>query len=178
MRRKRELPDALAVIHNRRSVREYTNQAIGKEDLLTILRAGMAAPTAVNLQPWSFVTVTERAVLDRLGDGLPYAKMLGGAEAAIVVCAIPKKAYEQKVEFAVIDSACASQNILLAVESLGLGAVWTAVYPYSHRMDLVRRTLNIPDNIIPLNVIPIGHPAGAGKPINKFIQENIHWEKW
>ncbi|OPY75150.1 MAG: FMN reductase (NADPH) [Syntrophorhabdus sp. PtaU1.Bin058] len=171
-------PDALTVIHSRKSVRHFTGQPVSREDLDKILRAGMAAPTAVGRQPWSFVVVTDRKTLNTLKDGLPYAKMLDKAGAAIIVCAIPEKAYEKRVEFAVIDSTCAGENILLAAEAMGLGAVWTAAYPYKDRMDVVRKTLSIPDDIIPLNVIPIGHPAGVDKPKNKYNPENIHWERW
>lgn len=173
-----QVPDAFTVIHSRKSVRNFTGQTVSKDVLDKILRAGMAAPTAVNKQPWSFVVVTDRKTLDNLKDGLPYTKMLDKAGAAIVVCALAEKAYEQKVESAVIDSTCASENILLAAEALGLGAVWTAAYPYNDRMGFVRKTLNIPDNVIPLNVIPIGYPTGVDKPKEKFNPENIHWEKW
>jgi nitroreductase len=173
-----KVPDALAVIHSRKSVRNFTGQSVEKEKLDRLLRAGMAAPTAVDRQPWSFVVVTDRKTLDTLRDGLPYAKMLGKAGAAIIVCAIPEKAFEKKVEFAVIDSSCASENILLAAEALGLGAVWTAAYPYQDRMGIVRKTLNIPDDVIPLNVIPIGYPTGVDKPKDKYKPDNIHWEKW
>jgi nitroreductase len=173
-----QVPDTLTVIHSRKSVRHFTGQDVGKELLDKILRAGMAAPTAVNKQPWSFVVVSDRKTLDNLKEGLPFAKMLDKAGAAIIVCAIPEKAYGQKFEYAVIDSTCAGENILLAAEALGLGAVWTAAYPEKDRMDFVRKTLNIPDNVIPLNVIPIGYPTGEDKPKDKFKSENIHWEKW
>lgn len=172
------VPDALTVIHSRKSVRNYTGENVSKELLDKIVRAGMAAPTAVNKQPWAFVIVTDRKTLDTLKAGLPYAKMLDKAGAAIVVCAIPDKAFENSTEFAVIDSTCASENILLAAEGLGLGAVWTAAYPYKDRMDVVRRALNIPESVIPLNVIPIGVPSGTDKPKDKFKTENLHWEKW
>lgn len=178
MNQKKEVPDAITVIHNRKSVRDYTGQSVERDKLDTLLKAGMAAPTAVGMRPWSFIAVTDRATLGILQDGLPYAKMLGKAGAAIVVCALPEKAYERKVEFAVIDSTCAGENILLAAEALGLGAVWAAAYPYHDRMALIRKTLNIPDNVIPLNVIPIGYPAGADTPRNKFEPGKIHWEKW
>lgn len=173
-----KMPDALSVIHNRKSVRSFTGQGVSKDALDKVVRAGMAAPTAVNMQPWAFVVVTDRKTLDTLAAGLPYAKMLDKAGAAIIVCAIPGKAYEKNLELSVIDSTCASENILLAVEALGLGAVWTAAYPYNDRMDVVRKTLNIPQEIIPLNVIPVGHPTGAEKPKDKYKPENIHWEKW
>ncbi len=169
---------ALEVIHSRKSVRHFTGEAVSKQDLETILKAGMAAPTAVNKQPWAFVVVTKKDQLLKLAQGLPYAKMLDKAGAAIVVCAIPAKAHEGKTEYAVIDSSLAGENILLAAEALGLGAVWTAAYPQPDREAWVRKTLSIPDDLIPLNVIPIGHPTGQDKPKDKYKPENIHWEKW
>jgi nitroreductase len=172
------MSDTLSVIHNRKSVRSFNGQSVSKDAMNKIIRAGMAAPTAVNMQPWAFVVVTDRKTLDTLAAGLPYAKMLDKAGAAIIVCAIPEKAHHKRVEYAVIDSTCASENILLAAEALGLGAIWTAAYPYDDRMDVVRRALNIPRNIIPLNVIPVGHPTGADKPKDKYKPQNIHWEKW
>ena len=172
------MSDTLSVIHNRKSVRSFTGQGVSRDALDKIIRAGMAAPTAVNKQPWAFVVVTDRKTLDTLAAGLPYAKMLDKAGAAIIVCAIPEKAHGESLELAVIDSTCASENILLAVEALGLGAVWTAAYPYKDRMDVARKALNIPEEIIPLNVIPIGHPAGSDKPKDKYNPENIHRETW
>ena len=106
-----QVPDTFTVIHSRKSVRNFTGQAVSKEVLDKILRAGMAAPTAVNKQPWSFVVVTDRKTLDDLKDGLPHTKMLDKAGAALVFCAIPEKAYEKKVEFAVIDDTCAGEKI-------------------------------------------------------------------
>ncbi|NTV30148.1 MAG: nitroreductase family protein [Candidatus Omnitrophica bacterium] len=172
------IPDALAVIHSRKSVRHFTGQPVSADLLNRIVRAGMAAPTAVNMQPWSFVVVTDRAMLDALAAGLPYAKMLDKAGAAIVVCALPDKAFQKKTEFAIIDASCASENILLAIEALGLGGVWTAAYPDPERMDLVRKVLGVPAEVIPLNVIPVGHPDGTDQPKDKFHPENIHLEKW
>jgi nitroreductase len=170
--------DALAVILRRRSVRDYTGQTVEREKLETILRAGMSAPTAVNRQPWAYVAVTARPVLDRLRDGLPHARMLGRAGTAIVVCAMPEEAFEQRIDLAVIDSSLASENMLLAADALGLGAVWVAAYPYRERMEFIRSVLNIPENALPLNVISIGYPAGKDHPVDKFKPEKIHWESW
>ncbi len=173
-----QLKDAFSVIYSRKSIRNFTGEPVQKSDLEEIVRAGMAAPTAANRQPWSFVIVTERKKLDELASHLPYAKMLSKAGAAIIVCASPQKALNESTEFAVIDSSLAGENILLAIEALGLGGVWTAAYPASERMAAVREVLNIPKDIIPLNVIPVGHPTGEDKPKNKFKKENIHWETW
>ncbi len=170
--------DALNVIYTRRSVRSFTGDAVSREDLMKILRAGMSAPSAVNVQPWSFITVTKRETLDELCEMLPYAKMLDKAGAAIVVCGIPDKDAVYSRKYWVMDCSAASENILLAAHALGLGAVWTAVYVDEERVRDVRKILHIPQHIIPLNVIPIGIPKGKGSAIDKFREENIHWEKW
>ena len=170
---------AIDVIMSRKSVRNFTKDTVTEEDLMTILKAGMAAPTAVNKQPWSFIVVTDRKILDKLGDALPYAKMIYQAPAAIIVCAHPEWAHQTKpLEYAVIDCSCASENILLAVEALGLGAVWTAAYPREERMKSVREICGIPENVIPLNVIPIGHPTGEDKPKDKYKPDRIHYNRW
>lgn len=170
--------DVFKIIHNRKSVRSFTGEAVDKEQLDTILKAAMAAPSAVNMQPWAFVVITEKKTMDSLADTLPFAKMLYKAGAAICVCMIPDKAYEKRIEFAIMDCSAASQNILLAAEALGLGAVWTAAEPWDELADNVRKILGIPGNIFPLNIIPIGHPTGDDVKKEKYKPENIHWGKW
>ena len=167
----------LEVIHNRKSVRHFTEQPVSKEQIKTLLRAGMAAPTAVNRQPWVFYVVTLRETLDALSKQLPYAKMLTQAQTAIVVCGDMDKAGNLKDEgYWVQDCAAATENILLAAESMGLGAVWTAAYPYDDRTKAVIKELNLPKTHIPLNVIPIGYPTGEDLPTNKWKAENIIWK--
>ncbi len=122
--------------------------------------------------------VTQRETLDSLGEQLPYAKMLHQAQAAIIVCGDMEKAGNLKDEgYWVQDCSAATQNILLAAESLGLGAVWTAAYPYDDRMKVVIETLNLSDNHVPLNVIPIGYPTGEDQPKDKWKPERIIWEE-
>lgn len=169
--------DALEVIHQRKSVRHFTDQPVSKEQIETLLRAGMAAPTAANRQPWVFYVVTKRETLDALGEQLPYAKMLFQVEKAIVVCGDMEKAGNLKDKgYWVQDCAAASENILLAAESIGLGAVWTASYPYDDRTEAVKKELNLPENHVPLNVIPIGYPTGEDVPKNKWKPENVFWK--
>lgn len=176
--KQKKYPDAISVIHNRKSVRNFTGESLTQNEIDILLKAAMAAPSAVNCQPWEFIIVTDRKTLDALGNALPFAKMVFKAGAAITVCGVPAKAHKQMEEHAVIDSTLASQNILLAAEAIGLGAIWTAAYPYPDRMKSVKTILNIPENIIPLNVIPIGHPTGEDKPKEKFNLRKIHKEKW
>ncbi len=170
--------ETLEVIYTRRSVRSFTGEPVSRDDLWKILKAGMSAPSAVNIQPWAFIVVTKREVLDKLCEKLPYAKMLDKAGAAIIVCGIPNKDKIYAKDYWVMDCSAASENILLAAHALGLGAVWTAVYVDKERIASVRNILNIPEHIIPLNVIPIGVPKDKGSVTDKFREENIHWEQW
>jgi len=173
-----KMKDAFSVIHARKSVRNFTGASVSKADLDKILKAGMTAPTAANMQPWSFVVITERKILDDLAAGLPNARMLTKAGAAIVVCTEPDKANGKSKDLAIIDAALAGGNILLAIEALDLGGVWTAAYPYADRMKHVKSVLNIPGEVILLNVIAIGIPAGKDKPKDKYKKDKIHWERW
>ena len=169
----------LKTIYNRKSVRSFTDEKVTAEQLEELARAGMAAPSVRNTQPWAFILVTDRATLNSLANGLPYAKMLFHASAAIVVCGIPEKSGNDSPEgYWVQDCSAATQNILLAAESMELGAVWTAAYPRTERVNIVREILNIPEKVIPLNVIPVGYPDGKDKPKDKFRKENILWERW
>ncbi|WP_171593551.1 nitroreductase family protein [Marinifilum caeruleilacunae] len=169
----------LEIIHQRKSVRNYTDEKVSKEQLENLVKAGMAAPTAVNKQPWAFIAIDDRSTLDQLGDALPYAKMTKKASAAIIVCGDLSKALQDwEQEFWIQDCSAATQNILLAAESMGLGAVWTAAYPAKDRMASVVEILQLPEHIVPLNVIPIGYPTGVEKPKDKWKPENLHWQKW
>ena len=166
-----------AIIQNimtRTSVRAYTDQAIGKDTIEAILKAGMAAPTAVNAQPWHFVAVTNRAILDSLATSNPNARMLHQAPLAIVVCGDITKTLEGKGrEFWIQDCSAATENILLAAHAYGLGAVWTAAYPIDDRMASISTTLQLPETIVPLCAIIIGHPAENPKPKDKWKEENV-----
>ena len=178
--------EALEVIYTRRSVRSFTGEAIPRESLIKILKAGMAAPSARNIQPWAFVAVTERGLLDSLCERLPYAKMLDKAGAAIIVCGLPGKdavsvgQYKDTIggKYWVMDCSAAAENILLACHSMGLGAVWTAAYPNEDRMTAVRDIIGVPEDVMPLAGIPIGVPKDKGKVTDKFKEENIRWERW
>ncbi len=172
-------PDCLTVIFNRKSVRQYAPQPVPRAALETLVRAGMAAPTAADKRPWAFVVITERAKLDALAQGMPFGRMLAQAGAAIAVCGIPEKSLPGAAQaFWVQDCSAATENILLAVEAQGLGAVWLGVYPDEQRQDFVRRTLGLPSNVVPLNVVSIGVPAGETKPKDKYDPANVHWEQW
>ena len=165
--------EALDNIFARKSVRTYLNKGVEEEKIDLMLRAGMAAPSGKDQRPWEFIVVTERASLDSMAAALPYAKMLTEARYAIVVCGDSTRS-----SYWYLDCSAATQNILLAAESLGLGAVWTAAYPYEDRMQVVRKYTALPENILPLCVIPFGYPATQQQPKQKYDEKKIHYEKW
>lgn len=164
----------LETIFNRKSVRKYTERPVEKEKLETLVRAGMAAPSSRDRRPWEFVIVTDRDLLDKMGDGLPLACMLKETKQAIIVCGDTVKS-ENAWQ---LDCSAAAQNILLAAESIGLGAVWTAAYPYPERMKIIRDALQLPEHILPLTVIPLGYPTGIEKPKDKYNKKQIHYNGW
>jgi len=171
--------ETLKTIMNRKSVRSYQAAPISKEQLELIVKAGMAAPTAVDKRPWEFVVITDRALLKQLAEALPYAKMAEQAAAAILVAGdLDRQHGGREADYWMVDCAAAAENILLAVESLGLGAVWTAVYPEQERIEAVRELLDVPSGVVPLALIPIGAPGGDQKPKDKWDPRRLHWNGW
>lgn len=166
---------AIENIMTRASVRTYSSEPIDSAALDTILKAGMAGPTAMNRQPWHFEVITDATVRQALADELPYCKMAARAQALIVVCGNKEKFIEDAPEYWVQDCSAASENILLAAHALGLGAVWTGVYPVQERVDEVSRTLRLPGNLIPLNVICIGHPESDNPAKEKWDSAKVHY---
>lgn len=151
----------------------------GKEKVDIMLKAAMAAPSAVNKQPWAFIVIDDRDVLNKLAEVLPYAKMTAEAPMAIVVCGdLAKSLNGEFGKYWMLDCSAASENLLLAAEALELGAVWTAIYPEEQRIENVRKVLSLPEHIVPFNLIPIGYPQRNEEAKDKFKQENIHYNQW
>lgn len=174
-----EQPGSQAVldnIHARKSVRSYTDEPVTPEQVETLLRAAMAAPSGKNVQPWRFVVVTRPETKQKLAVG--FNKMIAKAPVVIVVCGKTTNRLGGTNNNWTADCAAATENLLLAAESLGLGAVWTACYPYDNRMQPAIEALGLPDNIKPYCIVPVGHPAGDNKPKNKWNPDHIHYEKW
>lgn len=167
------------VINNilkRTSVRSYEDRAVESEKVEKLLRAGMAAPTAVNKQPWHFIVVTDKNQLQKLSEANPNAGMAAKAPLAIVVCGDMDKALEGDArEFWVQDCSAATENILLAATGMGLGAVWTGTYPSKERCAAVADVLRLPDTLIPLNIIVIGYPDTEPTPKDKWKKENVSY---
>lgn len=165
--------ETLEAILTRRSIRHYTEEPVSPETIKRLLEAGMSAPSSCDFQPWQLVVITERRLLDEIPSFHNHAAMLPEAPLAILVCGEPDVSrYWQQ------DCAAASQNILLAAHALGLGAVWLGMYPREYRVTPMKKLLGIPENVTPLALIAIGHPAEQKPPQGKYSEAKVHYNKW
>lgn len=173
-------PGLFETIAARTSIRKFDPaKPVSDADIEKLLKAGMCAPSAMDRRPWEFIVVRDKAKLAALGSRLPYSRCGNGAQAAIVVCGnldngLPGRGREYWIH----DCSAATMNILLAAKGLGLGAVWTGVYPGEDRVAVVREVLSIPEGYAPLNVIPLGYPAENPTPKDKWNPAKIHTDRW
>ena len=168
--------EALINILGRRSIRKYTDKKVAPEIIKSLLDAGMHAPTARNYQPWHFVVVDDRQMLDKLSIAHPYAKMLKEATLAILVCG--DKNIQEMDGYIIQDCSAATQNIMLAAHAHGLGSVWLGMYPREERMKDVGELLDLPEHILPVALISIGYPDETRDIPARYKEERVHWNKF
>ncbi|MDD2365054.1 MAG: nitroreductase family protein [Desulfuromonadaceae bacterium] len=169
--------DTVDAIISRRSVRLFLDRNVEYEKIETVLKAAMYAPSAVNEQPWHFLVINDRKLFPAIMKFHPYASMLKTAPLAILVCGDLEK--EVAAGNWVLDCSCASQNILLAAHSIGLGAVWAGVYPEEERMNSFSSLFRLPENVIPFALIVIGYSATVfSKQPARFKAERISLNSW
>ncbi|MFI3298240.1 MAG: nitroreductase family protein [Rikenellaceae bacterium] len=166
------------LIMTRSSVRSYTTEKPDATTIETILKAGMAAPTAMNKQPWQFVVVNDRATLDSIPTFVRGAHMARKAQVAIVVCGSVSEAASPTSWL--LDCSAASENILLAAHALGLGAVWCGAYPNdaADRVGQMQKLLNLPEDVYALNVIVMGYPDTEPTVKDKWNPAKVHYNKY
>ena len=168
--------DALEAIYSRRSIRQYTDQPVSDKDIESLLRAGMAAPTAGNQQSWEFVVIDDRELLDAIPSVHPFAQMCTECHLCLAVCADPAR--EKYAGFWVQDCAAATQNILLAAHAMGLGAVWLGIAPSGERAHQVADLLKLPRGIEPMALIAVGHPVEGKEIEDRFDPGTTHHNQW
>lgn len=163
-------------ILKRRSIRKYKDIKVSDEVVEDLLRAAMAAPSAGNEQPWEFVVLRNKEVMKKITEIHPYSKMLLNSDVAIVVCGDEEK--EVFKGYWVQDCSAATENILLAAQDMGLGAVWLGVYPIADRVEKIKEILGLPGNVIPLSIVPVGYPDEEKTPADRFDEARIHLNRW
>ena len=163
---------------SRRSVRKYTEEPVEDSMIQIALEAAMAAPSARHCDPWHFIVVKEQAGRDALADALPYGQMLREAPAGIIVCGDINVAHRSELSYLLQDVAAAIENLLLSLELQGLGAVWLGIHPNEDRIQAVKTAFNLPDNIIPVSAIALGHPAEFPEARTRYDATKVHNDTW
>jgi nitroreductase len=161
-------------IFHRTSVRNFTNQKVEQDKIDFILKAAMAAPSAGNQQPWVFYVTENKEILEQLAACSPYAGPVKNAPMAFIPC------YREDViypPYAQIDLSIATEHILLAADSLGLGTVWLGIAPLEDRMNTVSKILNLPADVHPFAVVPCGYPARIAPQQERYDASRIHYIK-
>jgi len=166
----------IEAIITRRSIRHYIHRDVDKSLIDLLLKSAMYAPSARNEQPWHFIVIDQAELFERIMKVHPYAAMLSEAAVAILVCGDEK--LELSKGYWPVDCSAATQNILLAAHSQGLGAVWLGVYPRRERMDGIRVIFSLPAHIQPFSLVSIGFPAEEKKVPVRFKEERIKWNRW
>ena len=173
---KEESVDAIETILSRRSIRRYTRRPVPDATVRQLLEAAMNAPSAGNAQPWQFVVITDRRILDEIPNFHPYAEMLKEAPVAILVCGDLR--LEKHRDHWIQDCSAATQNILLAAHAKGLGAVWVGIYPAEDRVTRIRMLLGLPSHVVPLCLVPLGHPAEQIPRAERYEASRVHQNRW
>ena len=163
-------------IFARRSVRKFTEEPVSDAHLEKLLRAAMNAPSACNEQPWEFIILKNRDTFKQIRAFQRFSAPLDTAALAIVVCG--DTARQRFDGFWMQDCSAATQNILLEAEYLGLGAVWMGLHPIKHWTDKMQALLGLPETIMPLGMIAVGHPAEHPAPADRYLPERVHLDKW
>lgn len=168
--------DVIEAILSRRSIRRFTGEPVSDQELETVLRAGFQAPSAHNTQPWEFVIIKDKSKFERIAKVHPYAKMLPQAEVCIIVCGDNNK--QPTTGFLIEDCSASIQNILLAAHGIGLGAVWCGLYPVTHLTKAITEVCLLPNNIIPIGMVVLGHKGEDRKQEDRYKTEKLHYENW
>lgn len=176
-------------ILSRKSVRSYTGDTIPAAVMENLLKAAMAAPSGIDARPWQFVVLTDKSQYETIFEGNRNMKKFMESGAIVVVCAdtalmrTPRDNPDGPAELWIDpmwrdDVAAATENLLLAVEAYGLGACWTACYPFAETMAPVKKTLGLPPTVVPYAVVPIGYPSTENNPKDKWDPARVHYNKW
>ncbi len=165
-------------IHTRRSIRKFLDKKVDDDTIKKILSAAMTAPSAMNEQPWQFVVILDKEVLAKVSTLSPYQGMAKDAAAAILICGDTSLENPKAKGFWVQDCSAAIQNMLLAMTDLGLGGVWCGIYPFQPIVENYRNTFNLPENIIPLALIPFGYPAEEAIRKDRYKDERVRYDGW
>lgn len=167
--------EAIDAIMSRRSIRKYTEKKIPEETITKLLKTAMNAPSAHNKQPWHFIVIDDHEIMKEITKYHNYSKMLEQASHAIIVLGDNQI---QNTDFWIHDCSAATENILIAANSLGLGAVWLGVHPSEALIERTKKMFNVPVHVIPLGIVSLGFPEETKPPRANYNPKRVHRNKW
>jgi len=162
--------DAIEVLKTRRSVRAYRGEPVPRTIIEDVIDCGRLAATAINIQPWEFVVVTNRDLLRSIAQTTDHGKFISQAPACVVVLCGDTKYYLE-------DGSAATENILLAARAHGLGSCWVAGDKKAYASDLCR-LVGAPRGHKLVSLIPMGYPAETPELTKRPLADVLHWEKY
>ena len=165
----------MSLIMKRRSIREFEPTAVSDNKIKLLLKSAMQAPSANNQQPWKFIVVTERDLLDKLSEMSRGSWPLKTAQLAIIPMMLP--GYKSPM-MAVQDISAATQNILLEAVNQDLGGVWIGVNPLEERIALIKDTFSIGDEATPFCIIALGIPTTKKEVIERYDPSRVYFNEW
>jgi len=168
--------EKLDYILDRRSIRRFTSQKIGRSDIKAILTAAMYAPSAVNRQPWHFVVIDDPSILEKIMEVHPHARMMQTASHAVVVCGDEQLQHDDG--YWVVDCGAATQNLLLAAHSLGLGGCWVGLHPREERKSAISRLMGLPTHVKPFALVALGYPEEQKPRPERFHADKVRYNGW
>ncbi len=168
--------DAIKSIYTRRSVRKYTDKEIPKDIIEKILKAGFSAPSAANQQPWHFIIIDEKNILNKIPGFHKRAEFITKAKKAILVCA--DKKLEKFKNYWPVDCSAATENMLIAARALGLGSCWVGIFPQENRIKELKNIFKLPDSVIPFSIVSLGFTNENQEGVNRYNEDRIHYNKW
>jgi nitroreductase len=162
--------DAIQVLKTRRSVRAYKRAPVPRKTIEDIVDCGRLAATAVNIQPWEFVVVTDAKRLRKIAETTDHGKFIADAPVCVLVLCKDTKYYLE-------DGSAATENILLAARAHGLGSCWVAgdKKPYASE---ICRLVGAPEGYKLVSLIPIGDPAESPEKTKRPLSDVLRWEKY
>jgi len=162
--------DAIEVLKTRRSVRAYAREPVPRKIIEDLVDCGRLAATAINIQPWEFVVVTDREVLRSIAQTTDHGKFIADAPVCVAVLCRDTKYYLE-------DGSAATENILLAAHAHGLGSCWVAgdKKPYASK---ICRLVGAPQGYKLVSLIPIGYPAESPEKTKRPLADVLHWEMY
>lgn len=168
----------LETLFARRSVRRYTDQPVAEEQVRDLLEAAMAAPSACARDPWEFIVLRDGEQRAKVASFLPNGPMLAQAPLGFVVCGDLERAHAGELSYLLQDCSAAIENLLLAAQALGLGAVWLGVHPRQDRIDNLRGLFRLPASVLPVACVAVGHPAERPAPRTRYAAARVHTDRW